>query len=114
MKLHSKVARWINRGVFFFSWPDICHFSSETMTLISWPVALLCPYSSFFDCVGVVRPAMDNDDIKKVRQVLRRHEDINQANGNAQMIISYKITGFEQASATNNANIMSFLLRQKQ
>jgi hypothetical protein len=57
---------------------------------------------------------MDNLEWKEVQKILRRHEEITQANNNALLHISSKITKLEQASISNAANIMNLLLPQKQ
>jgi hypothetical protein len=57
---------------------------------------------------------MDNLDWKEIHRILRRHEEITQANCSALMHISSKITELEQASITNTANIMNLLLLWKQ
>jgi hypothetical protein len=63
---------------------------------------------------GLLDSDMDNPDWKEIHRILRRHEEITQANSSALMHISSKITELEQAHVTNITNIMNLLLIQKQ
>jgi hypothetical protein len=50
---------------------------------------------------GPLKIDMDNPEWKEAQKILHRHEEITQANSNALLHISSKITELEQASITN-------------
>jgi hypothetical protein len=71
-------------------------------------------FLGFVSVESTIKIIMENNDVREIRKVLCMHEEMNQANNSALMIISSKITELEQANATHSANIMSLLLLQKQ
>jgi hypothetical protein len=56
---------------------------------------------------------MENPDNKEFRKILRRHEEVTQANSRVLMLISSKLEELEQASNLHNANVMVLILQQK-
>lgn len=77
-----------------------------------WPATFKCwnsvaHYRTLLSSLEPVPPdtsdwtAMDSNEVREIHQVLRRHEETNQANCSSLMVVSTKIFQFEQAYTTS-------------